>query len=58
MLKYTPLFRRKALLPPMDNDKSNDCRQLDPAKHCFAAGDERVNEQPGNLSLHKLKVAI
>jgi hypothetical protein len=48
MLKYSPVFRRKALLPPLEEVEEGECRHVHDTKHCFAAGDNRVNEQPGN----------
>jgi len=39
-----------ALLPPTADD--GHCRRPAPRRHCFAAGDTRVNEQPNLAVLH------
>lgn len=54
-LRYTDLHIRKSLLPPLAQETANEeCRISTPNLHCFQAGDERVNEQPGLTSMHTL----
>ena len=54
-LKYTDLHIRKPLLPPLDEAAaSEECRIRTPNLHCFQAGDDRVNEQPGLATVHTL----
>ncbi|TRY75389.1 hypothetical protein TCAL_06346 [Tigriopus californicus] len=54
-LRYTDLHIRKSLLPPLAQETANEeCRISTPNLHCFEAGDERANEQPGLTSMHTL----
>lgn len=54
-LKYTDLHIRKPLLPPLSPEASaEECRIRTPNLHCFHAGDNRVNEQPGLATMHTL----
>ncbi|XP_023335820.1 chorion peroxidase [Eurytemora carolleeae] len=54
-LKYTDLHIRKPLLPPLESLEAEEaCRIKSPNLHCFHAGDERVNEQPGLATMHTL----
>eukprot|EP00095_Tigriopus_kingsejongensis_P007792 maker-scaffold370_size193435-snap-gene-0.40 protein:Tk07792 transcript:maker-scaffold370_size193435-snap-gene-0.40-mRNA-1 annotation:"hypothetical protein DAPPUDRAFT_320790" len=54
-LRYTDLHIRKPLLPPLDQEiAQEECRISTPNLHCFEAGDERVNEQPGLTSMHTM----
>ena len=54
-LRYTDLHIRKPLLPPLDQRTANEeCRISTPNLHCFEAGDERANEQPGLTTVHTL----
>ena len=55
MLKYTDLHIRKPLLPPLNKKAAEEeCRIRTPNLHCFHAGDDRVNEQPGLATIHTL----
>ena len=55
MLKYTDLHIRKPLLPPLNPESAEEeCRIRTPNLHCFHAGDDRVNEQPGLATMHTL----
>ncbi|XP_037082057.1 peroxidase-like [Pollicipes pollicipes] len=54
MLRYTHLRYRKPLLPPGDVNVHSECRMTSDNLHCFTAGDDRVNEQPGLTSMHTL----
>ena len=47
MLRYTHLQYRKPLLPPGAADVHSECRMTNDNLYCFTAGDDRVNEQPG-----------
>ena len=54
-LKYTDLHIRKPLLPPLSpRAAAEECRIRTPNLHCFHAGDDRVNEQPGLATMHTL----
>jgi len=54
-LKYTDLHIRKPLLPALSPEHAEEeCRSRTPNLHCFKAGDDRVNEQPGLATLHTL----
>ena len=54
-LKYTDLHIRKPLLPPLSPEAAaEECRIRTPNLHCFHAGDNRVNEQPGLATMHTL----
>ena len=54
-LKYTDLHIRKPLLPALEVQSAEEmCRISTPNLHCFHAGDNRVNEQPGLATMHTL----
>ena len=42
---------RKPLLPALHDFLEGECRENSKNLHCFRAGDQRVNEQPGNSNI-------
>lgn len=51
-LRYSNMSGRKSLLPGLVHPLDDDCVLSSPRLFCFAAGDGRVNEQPGLTVLH------
>ncbi|CAG0916970.1 unnamed protein product [Notodromas monacha] len=50
---FPPLpLRKRSLLPPLE-EQTSECRQLDPAKHCFFAGDSSRVQELFNLKLQR-----
>ena len=58
MLRYTHLRYRKPLLPPGGADVHSECRMTNDNLYCFTAGDDRVNEQPGQSALQSVSQSV
>jgi len=47
-------LQKNGLLP--QEDETDDCREFKPAQKCFMAGDDRVNQNPGLMSIQTLMI--
>lgn len=46
--------RNEDLLPASVQERPSDCLDFTPTTKCFVAGDDRVNQNPGLMSMHTI----